>query len=60
MPWGLERAKRYRLHAEKLRAMLGDLRDPDSRQQAAELASDFDRMAEELEQSAKADGPNPK
>jgi len=55
MPEGLERAKRYRHHAVELRTMAKDWRDADTLQKVNELARDYDRMAADLEKSARAD-----
>ena len=54
MPEGLERAKRYRHHAEELRAIAQDWRDADTLQKVNDLARDYDKMAADLEQSAGA------
>lgn len=55
MPERLERAKRYRHHAEQLRTMARDWRDATTLQKVSELARDYDRMAADLERSAGAD-----
>ena len=41
--------KRFRDHAEELRTMAQNWRDPETLQTVLELANDYDRMAETLE-----------
>ena len=55
----LEQAKRYRHHAEELRTMAHDWRDPDTLSKVNDLARDYDEMAEKLERSAEADVAEP-
>ena len=56
MPERLERAKRYRHHAEELRTLAQDWRDPGTLGIVSDLARDYDRMAEELEHTGKSAG----
>lgn len=57
MPNEVERAKRYRDHAEELRTMAQDWRDMGTLKLINDLARDYDKMAAELEVSLKRDEP---
>ena len=51
-----ERAKLYRHRAEELRTVAQDWHDAGTQQKVADLARDYDRMADDLERAAAADG----
>jgi len=60
MPDRLMRARLYRQRAEEIRAIARDWVKDETMQRLAKLASDYEKMAENLEQSAKAEGTEPK
>jgi hypothetical protein len=45
----LERAKRYRAHAEEIRSAAADIKHPESRAALFRLAITYERLAERLE-----------
>jgi hypothetical protein len=45
----LEAAQRYQMHAEELRTIAADSRDPKSREMLLQIAEDYDRMALSLQ-----------
>ena len=55
----MEQVKRYRHHAEELRTMADDWRDAGTLRTVTDLASDYDKMAADLERSAKTDRIEP-
>ena len=49
----LERATHFRKLAEEVRAKVASLKSPEAREIFGRLASDYDRLAESLEQVAR-------
>jgi len=45
----LERAKRYRAHAEEIRSAVTDIKHPDSRAALLRLVNSYERLAARLE-----------
>ena len=59
MPDRLMRARLYRERAEQLRAVAQDWVNDETMRTLSRIAHDYDRMAENLERAARADGMDP-
>ena len=54
----LERAKRYRAHAEEIRSAAEEIKHPDSRAALFRLAATYKRLAARLESEIEIPGAN--